>query len=135
MQPEENATSIRHLLNHDSCFAHADSFRRMKRTSFTVSDLDGWDKMQARRFLPERAYICLPCCWKILPLSFFFFFFFFFFKKERSIVERKKGSERESLSFFFFFLTIPVCHHSGHQSKRKHAADTVDPICFTQNFV
>ena len=57
VQPEENATSIRHLLNHrDSCFAHVDSFRWMKRTSFTVSDLDGWDKMQARRFLPERAY-------------------------------------------------------------------------------
>ena len=41
VQPEENATSIPHLLNHDSCFAHVDSFRRMKRTSFTVSDPDG----------------------------------------------------------------------------------------------
>ena len=59
MQREENAKSIRHLLNHDSYFVHVDSFRRMKRTSFTVSDqyLDGSDKMQAKRFIPERAYL------------------------------------------------------------------------------
>ena len=45
----------------------------------------GWMRQNAGQKVftrtPERAYICLPRCWKILPLS-----CFFFFKKERSII-------------------------------------------------
>ena len=74
MQREENATSIR-LLNHDSSLAHVDAFRRMKRTSFRRADLDGGDNMQAKRFIPERAYmyICLSAAGRS-SLSFFFLF-------------------------------------------------------------
>ena len=75
--------------------------------------------MQAERFLPERAYICLSAAGRS---SLCHFFFFFRRKKEAcvfdSLVEREKGRERESLSFLFSFLTIPVCHHSGRRRQK-----------------
>ena len=92
VQREENATSSHHLLNHDSCFAHVDFFRQMKRTSFGP----GWRRQSVDQKVYTRTrIICLFRCWKILPLSLFFFF------------------------FFFFFLTTLVCHHSGRQRQTE----------------
>ena len=65
--------------------------------------MHGGNKMQAKSFLPERAYtcICLFRCWKIPSLSFFFFFFLLQERKEHN-VEREKGRERQRLRFFLF---------------------------------
>ena len=99
VQREDNATWIRLLLNHDSCFVHVDSFRRKKERP---SHLDGGNKMQAKRFIPKRAYVCLFRCWEILSVL---FFFFFFTRKKGpyvfdSLVGGEKGRGRESLNFF-----------------------------------
>ena len=80
--------------------------------------------MQAKRFIPERAYICLFRCWKILSLSFFFL-------RERkehmhSIalwIGRKGGSDRAWGSFFYFFLQYQYATTLVVKGKRKQLID------------
>ena len=87
-QREENATYVDpsfNLLNHDSCFAYVDFFRRMKITSFRP----GWRRQNAGQkvYTRTRKYLSFPLL-EEPPVSFFFLFFFSFL----------------FFSFFFAFL-------------------------------
>ena len=69
MQQEESATSTRHLLNQDSCFAHIDSFRRMKRTPFRpgLRRQNAGQKVYTR----TRIYLSFPLLEDPLSVPFF----------------------------------------------------------------
>ena len=107
VQREDNATWIRLLLNHDSCFAHVDSFRRKKRTSLSR----GWRKQNAGQKVYTKTRICLS--FPLLGDPLCPFFFFFFTRKKGpyvfdSLVGGEKGRGRESLNFF---LTLGHCYY------------------------
>ena len=123
VQREENATSIRHLLNHNSCRLCARRFLSPNEKNVSHTWME--ETKCKPKGLYQNAHMSVFSAAGRSSLSVFFFFFFFFTRKKGAyvfdiLVEGEKERERESLSFFF--LTIPVCHHSGRQWQ-KEAAD------------
>ena len=64
--------------------------------------------MHAKRFIPERAYICLSAAGR----SFLCPFFFFFRRKKGayvfdSLVERGEGAREPEFFFFVCFTSVP----------------------------